>query len=120
MARHVIRATRFAAAILARYRLAGQQEWACGRTRNISITGVLFEAAEPLHVESLVELTFHLREPLGSLPAGHLTWIGKVARHVPATEAEPYFGRRQAGRAALRELNTSCRDAPPEPLLTLF
>ena len=67
---------------------------------------LLFEAGEALAPESLVELTFHLPEQLGNLPAGQLTCVGKVVRQPPITESLP-------PRAAARFLEWRQRDDTP-------
>ena len=45
---------------------------------NVSDTRVLFESGEPLPVENIVELTFHLPEQLGNLLAGQITCLRKA------------------------------------------
>lgn len=86
---HMDRATRFMTALPALYRRSGEQDWKRGRTKDISDTGVLFEAGEPLPIESIIEMTFHLPQQLGNLPAGQLTCLGKVVRHREALESIP-------------------------------
>ena len=89
MSLHVGRATRFVTSLPALYRRSGEAAWKRGLTRDISDSGVLFEAGEMLPPESIVELTFHLPEQLGNLPAGQFTCIGKVVRQPPITESLP-------------------------------
>lgn len=84
-----MRATRYPLAIPALYRVSGHDRWKRGLTTNISDTGVLFDTAEPVPAETLVELTFYLPEQLGNLPAGQLTCVGKVVRQPPVTEDGP-------------------------------
>ena len=72
------RATRFVKALPALYRRSGDQGWKRGVTNDVSNTGVLFESGEPLPVENIVELTFHLPEQLGNLLAGQITCLGKA------------------------------------------
>ena len=86
---HSARATRFMTTLPALYRRSGDQGWKRGVTKDVSDTGVLFESGEQLPVESIIELTFHLPEQLGNLPAGQLTCLGKVVRHRAASEAVP-------------------------------
>ncbi len=102
---HMERATRFMTALPALYRRSGEQAWHRGLTRDISNTGVLFETSQPPPIESIIELTFHLPEQLGNLPAGQLTCVGKVVRHKDASEATPsraaakFIELRQGGEA---------------------
>jgi hypothetical protein len=81
---------RYQLAIPAMYRLAGNGKWKRGLTRNVSDTGIFFEAAEPIPTETVVELTFYLNEPLGHLPPGQLTCVGKIVRQPVPTEANPF------------------------------
>ena len=86
---HMDRATRFMPALPALYRRSGEQGWKRGLTKDISDTGVLLEAGEPLPLESIIEMTFHLPEQLGNLPAGQVTCMGKVVRHRDAMDSIP-------------------------------
>ena len=86
MTPNVVRADRFSAKIPALYRRPGQP-WKQGMTHDVSATGVLLEAAEQLFIHSVVEMTMELREPLGPLPAGRLSWVTTVARRCPTTDA---------------------------------
>ena len=45
------------------YRRASDAEWRRGRTVNMSLTGVLFEAAEPLSANESVELSIMFQTP---------------------------------------------------------
>ena len=86
---HADRATRFVTSLPAMYRLSGETDWKRGLTRDISDSGVLFEAGENLAPDAVVELTFHLPERLGKLPAGQLTCVGKVVRQPEIADALP-------------------------------
>ncbi len=85
-----VRATRYQLAIPALYRVGDNGKWKRGLTRNISDTGICFEAAETIPTETLVELTFYLAEPLGNLPPGQLTCVGKIVRQPVPSEATPF------------------------------
>lgn len=85
-----VRATRYQLAIPALYRIGDNGKWKRGLTRNISDTGICFEAAETIPPETLVELTFYLAEPLGNLPPGQLTCAGKIVRQPVPSEAMPF------------------------------
>jgi hypothetical protein len=53
---HVARAQRFATMLACRYRETGTSVWHEGRTSNISLSGVLFEAAKVLRPRTTIEL----------------------------------------------------------------
>ena len=101
---NVIRATRFVTSLPAMYRLSGETDWKRGLTRDISDSGVLFEVGENLAPDTVVELTFHLPERLGRLPAGQFTCVGKVVRQPVMADTLPL-------RAAARFLELNPIDA---------
>ncbi len=72
------------------YRAEGESEWQRGMTVDISESGVLLEAAEPVALEARLELTFELQEKLGRLDVGPVTCVGRVARHGEPTRSIPY------------------------------
>ncbi len=76
------RATRFDVPVPLRYRSVGTSPWSEGRIENISRSGVLFRADEPLPVDTPVEMTFAL--PVGP-DARDVLCRGRVVRTVPAT-----------------------------------
>jgi hypothetical protein len=55
-----MRAERFPLELPVRYRRVGEAAWLQGTTQNISYSGVLFHADEPLDVDTLVEISITL------------------------------------------------------------
>ena len=72
------------------YRAEWWSKWRRGMTVNISESGVLLEAAEPVALGAQLELTFELPEKLGRLDAGPVTCLGRVVRHGEPTRSVPY------------------------------
>lgn len=85
------RATRYNVSIPVRYRPLGDLGWTQTQTINISLTGVLFETAEPLDPEAPVELSFDAPVEIGGTGQGELTCIGQVVRTMmpPSTDVSP-------------------------------
>ena len=54
------RAQRFEIKVPIRYRVRNQETWREGHTENISQSGLLFRAPEPLSEDTVIELTFAL------------------------------------------------------------
>lgn len=76
------RAQRFTIPMTLRYRPAGQQDWKQGTVENISRSGVLFRAQEPVEVQTAVDLTLVLGAPGGETPPEVLCW-GVIVRREP-------------------------------------
>jgi hypothetical protein len=93
------------------YRLSGESGWKRGLTHDISDSGVLFEVGEDRAPETVVELTFHLPEKLGRLPAGQLTCIGKVVRQPDMADTMP---PRAASSSCGRSLQARRASSPPD------
>jgi CheY-like chemotaxis protein len=81
---------RFVKALPVLYRAEGESEWQSGMTVNISESGLLLDAAEPVALEARLKLTFELPERLGRLNAGQVTCLGRVVRHGEPTRSTPY------------------------------
>ena len=95
---------RFVKALPVLYRVQGEPEWKRGLTVNISESGVLLEAASPVALGTLLEMTFELQERLGRLDAGPVTCLGRLVRHAEPTRSVPHplaiqFVRRESGGA---------------------
>jgi len=58
-------------------------EWRRGRTVNMSVSGVLFEAVEPLSANDIVELSIMFQTPGQRIPSSVV-----CAGHVVRTEAK--------------------------------
>jgi hypothetical protein len=83
------RAQRFEIKVPVRYREKNRKDWHEGRTENISQSGLLFRAPEPLALESLVELSFDLPTAKEGEPGGTVLCDGKTIRTIlPATSDE--------------------------------
>lgn len=83
------RAQRFEIKVPVRYREKSREEWREGRTENISQSGLLFRAPEPLALESLVELNFALPTAKEGEPGATVLCDGKTVRTIlPATSDE--------------------------------
>jgi hypothetical protein len=74
------RAQRYPIRTSVRYRASGEPEWSRGDTLNISRSGVLFEAGDPVKPATLLEM--HILFPseiTGDAPASVICW-GPVVR----------------------------------------
>ena len=84
------RAPRFIRAVPVLYRRVGEEEWQRGMTVNMSESGMLLEAAQPIPLAKSVELSFQLAEPVGRLGPHLVRCVGKVVRHGFATPSVPH------------------------------
>ncbi len=85
------RAQRFRLNLPLRYRIAGQPAWRKGTTRDISRSGLLFDAEEPLQPTDRVEINLVLPVEIGGLSATEVFCKGEVVRAIssPETAAVP-------------------------------
>jgi hypothetical protein len=74
------RAPRFALPMSMLYRPEGDSRWRQGRTENISQSGVLFRAAEPMELETPVEMLLDMPAEVGGDAAGASMCRGRVVR----------------------------------------
>lgn len=87
----MMRAPRFPLQLPVQFRPLGHEEWRQATTGNISASGVLLNAAEPVPVETEVEFSLVLQ---GSEPAGlgQVAGRGRVVRiTTPDERPEPGF-----------------------------
>ncbi len=63
-----------------RYSLEGDRQWRSGVTVDLSDSGVLFHAVEPLVPGTPLEMTVDLPAALGRLPSGVLRCSARVVR----------------------------------------
>ena len=84
------RAPRFIRAVPVLYRRVGEEEWQRGMTVNISESGMLLEAAQPIRVAKRLELSFQLAEPVGCLAPKLIRCLGEVVRHGLPTRSVPH------------------------------
>ncbi len=84
------RAPRFIRAVPVLYRAVGEEEWQRGITIDLSESGMLLEAAQPIRVAKRLELSFQLAEPVGRLGPDLVRCVGKVTRHGFPTRSVPH------------------------------
>ncbi|MGA2628663.1 MAG: PilZ domain-containing protein [Terriglobia bacterium] len=85
------RASRYPVTITVRYRPLGEIGWYESKTINISRSGILFEASEPVDPEASLELSFDLPPEMGGTGDGEVTCRGLVVRTMlpPASDSSP-------------------------------
>ena len=85
------RASRYPVTITVRYRPIGEIGWVESKSINISSSGILFEADEPLEVDTPVELSFDLPSEIGGTGNGEITCRGMVVRTImpPVSDEAP-------------------------------
>ena len=80
------RATRFDLHLPLKYRLVGESGWREGTTENISRSGMLFQAEEPIAPNAQLEINLVLPAEIAGLAAAEVVCRGEVVRAVK-TEA---------------------------------
>ena len=87
-----LRAPRFITAIPLRYRGAEPDgAWHVGLSINVSESGVLFEASDPLPLGTWITITFdEVPAALGLPASGPVTYVAEVVRQGRPTQAVPY------------------------------
>ncbi len=80
------RATRFDLHLPMKYRLVGESGWREGTTENISRSGMLFQAEEPIAPNAQLEINLVLPAEIAGLAAAEVVCRGEVVRAVK-TEA---------------------------------
>lgn len=83
-ARHAApsRAQRFQLHLPLRYRRLGEKEWHVGTTENISRSGLLFQADEPLQPSSQLEINLVLPAEIAGLSETEVVCRGEVVRTI--------------------------------------
>ena len=76
----VARASRFAVRIEIRYRTATDRQWRSGHVRNVSRSGVLFETADEVPLETDLELELVLPGVVAGEPPSRLHCAGHTVR----------------------------------------
>ncbi len=72
-----------------RYRKESERKWSEGRTQNISQSGLLFRAPEPLDPNTMIEMTFALPSEKEGESGATVLCDGKTIRTIlPATSDE--------------------------------
>ena len=88
------RAPRFTMQLPLQYRLSGESEWRRGTTENISRSGVLFRADQPLEPNASVEFSVELPTGIFGLAATAILCRGEVVRTVEAEDVSPTLAAR--------------------------
>jgi PilZ domain len=70
------------------YRRVDDLEWRPGRTINMSVSGVLFQAKEPLDPDEAVELSIMFEATGRHIPSSLVTTTGHVVRTESKVPAE--------------------------------
>jgi len=81
------RAQRFRLNLPLRYRIAGQPAWRKGTTRDISRSGLLFDAEEALKPNDRLEINLVLPVEIGGLSATEVFCKGEVVRAINSPES---------------------------------
>src|SRR5262245_44079060 len=82
----LMRAPRFPLHLSVRYRRVGDRQWRRGETENISRSGVLIRAEDPLEIDETVELMVALAVRNAAGGSGEVQCSGRVVRIIsPAT-----------------------------------
>jgi two-component system, cell cycle sensor histidine kinase and response regulator CckA len=76
------RATRFDLHLPLKYRLVGESGWREGKTENISRSGMLFQAEEPIAPNAQLEINLVLPAEIAGLAAAEVVCRGEVVRTV--------------------------------------
>jgi PAS domain S-box-containing protein len=76
------RATRFDLHLPMKYRLVGESGWREGTTENISRSGMLFQAEEPIPANAQLEINLVLPAEIAGLAAAEVVCRGEVVRAV--------------------------------------
>ena len=87
---HVVRVWRFVEALPLMYRVVGEPAWQRGITVDISASGVLLEAASPVALQALIELTFEVPPSSEGSKTQQMTRRGRVVRLATPTPETPY------------------------------
>ncbi len=76
------RATRFDLHLPLKYRLVGESGWREGKTENISRSGMLFQAEEPIAPNAQLEINLVLPAEIAGLSAAEVVCRGEVVRTI--------------------------------------
>jgi PAS domain S-box-containing protein len=83
------RATRFDLHLPLKYRLVGESGWREGKTENISRSGMLFQAEEPIAPNAQLEINLVLPAEIAGLAAAEVVCRGEVVRTVGSGSVSP-------------------------------
>jgi hypothetical protein len=82
------RAPRLSVQLPLRYRLPGEARWRQGTTENISRSGVLFHAEQPLQPRAELEINLVLPLEIEGIGGAEVLCRGEIVRVAPAGRAE--------------------------------
>ena len=88
MEAEIDRAQRFTNPLPLRYRPAGHKGWKQGTVENISRSGVLFRAQQPVALDTAVDIALVLEGAPGNEPPEVVCW-GVIVRAAPGDESSP-------------------------------
>jgi PilZ domain-containing protein len=83
------RARRLAVQLDLQFRTAKSAEWTESQVRNVSRSGVLFDADAPIAAKTSVELIFEMPEEISGQPGSKVLCKGRVARCLPPHGSNP-------------------------------
>ncbi|HLY62435.1 MAG TPA: PilZ domain-containing protein [Terriglobia bacterium] len=85
------RAQRFPIKVPMRYRKDQEKDWAEGRTENISQSGLLFQAPEPLNPDTMVQICFSLPDTAEGESGATVLCEGRTIRTIlpPSSDESP-------------------------------
>ena len=82
------RSARFALAVPGRYRLPPSNDWREVRVVNLSDTGILFRADEPLAFGTTFEMVVETPFRIGNLAPGRFRCLAKISRTEPVMSTD--------------------------------
>ena len=90
------RARRFSLASAIQFRPLEEMTWQEGQVENVSRSGILFRAPQPLSVHTPIEMRFDLPAEMDGEMGAHVTCVGEIVRVVPAAgpQRPPQLGAR--------------------------
>jgi CheY-like chemotaxis protein len=88
------RAPRFTLQLPVQYRLSGETSWRHGTTENISRSGVLFRADQPLEPNASLEFSVELPTSIFGMAATAILCRGEVVRTVESEDVSPTLAAR--------------------------
>jgi hypothetical protein len=85
-----MRAPRFRLDLSVRYRPVGDAEWRQAKTGDISSSGVLVRADDPLPLDTRLEICVALAVSEPPARGGEVSCVGRVVRVVAAPQGDPH------------------------------
>ena len=82
------RPQRFAMSLPVQFRTLDATAWQEGQSENVSRSGILFRAAQPLEVDTVIEMMFDLPVEMGGEAGAHVVCTAHVTRVLPAATPE--------------------------------